>query len=137
VLQKFIAIVDLLLCEPAFLQDEQVDHPRASLLRMAKKRAGQAWPALGEPLLRAGTAKQGPLASVIALRAFCERARRWRLPFMAGKPGEGKSGMRRRARRRPSGTRKNTHPQYVLRASSTRRWSGMVRLRRSSLRSPQ
>ena len=32
VLQQLIALVDLLLGKPAFLQDEQVDHPRDSLL---------------------------------------------------------------------------------------------------------
>ncbi|WP_155888161.1 MULTISPECIES: hypothetical protein [Cupriavidus] len=55
-----------------------------------------------------------PLASVIALRAGEKaRARRWRLPFMAGKPGEGRSGTKRRALAvRRQGTRKNAHPQY-------------------------
>ncbi|GAB3089261.1 hypothetical protein GCM10027081_06300 [Cupriavidus yeoncheonensis] len=33
-LQQLVALVDLLLGKPAFLQDEQVDHPRDSLLLM-------------------------------------------------------------------------------------------------------
>ena len=41
VLQQFVAVVDLLLCEPAFLQDEQIDHPWGSSLRSAKTGASR------------------------------------------------------------------------------------------------
>ncbi|SOY50630.1 hypothetical protein CBM2589_B230029 [Cupriavidus taiwanensis] len=85
VLQQLIALVDLLLGKPAFLQDEQVDHPRDSLLLIAtknkdkredKRRRLAAFPGIAScPVMapRGMPRGAGPRASVIALSRGCAR----------------------------------------------------------------
>ncbi|SOZ06494.1 hypothetical protein CBM2595_A81179 [Cupriavidus taiwanensis] len=98
VLQQLIALVDLLLGKPAFLQDEQVDHPRDSLLLIAtknkdkredKRRRLAAFPGIAScPVMAPRQAAQGRATGKRdrAVRRLhgAGRTRRWRLPGLAG-----------------------------------------------------